>query len=107
MDILLQLSAMAENKINNTSFEVYANTKIRYMPSNNSEIVHEVTNEEALKAIIMEKTSITADYEWIKISFNKFEGWIPRDSLSQNMGGLGLDTPEDFIEWDIIGRYGV
>ena len=90
-------------QINNTVFDVYANTKMRYMPSNNSEIVHEVTDEESWKIIIMEKTSITADYKWIKISLGEYTGWVTRDSLWAGRGGPILDIPEVFIEWDIIG----
>ena len=90
-------------QINNTVFDVYANTKMRSMPSNNSEIVHEVTMEESMKIIIMEKTSITADYKWIKISLGEYTGWVTRDRLSAGRGGPILDIPEVFIEWDIIG----
>ena len=90
-------------QIKNESFEVKPNTIIRNMPSDNSQIVHEVNNEESWKIYKMELTYITADYKWIKISIGEYTGWITTDSITASRGGPTLETPEEFIEWDIIG----
>ena len=81
-------------------FHVSDGTSIKELPFENGEALHEITHEEGFEGY--KSLAITLDYKWVKIQFGSITGWVSVDSLSVNRGGPTLDTPENYIEFDLI-----
>lgn len=82
------------------SFLISEGTKLKTLPIESKEIIHEITRKES---VIYYKTSgITEDYAWVKVQVGSYEGWIPIHSLSVERGGRVLNTPETIIENELL-----
>ncbi len=82
------------------SFTICEGTNIKELPSENSKNVHEITHSEGdthYKSLF-----ITSDYKWVKMQVGEFTGWVPSKALGVGRGGPVLNTPEQFIQFDLI-----
>jgi len=77
---------------------------IKEFPSESSKNLHEITHEEGCS---FESLNITSDYKWVKIKVGNFVGWVPSKHLSANRGGPTLNTPEEYIDFSLIGCNGI
>lgn len=85
------------------SFIIFGNVSVKEFPSATANNLHKVSGEEFSHHY--KSSAITADYKWVKIQINDFTGWIPSDSLDHDKGGPVLDTPEQHVYFDLIGKY--
>lgn len=83
------------------SYTISEGTVIRSLPTDESDILHEVTHTEAID--YWPARAITSDYQWVKIDFNNILGWVHADSLNRDIGGPTIETPEATIFFDLIG----
>lgn len=83
------------------SFTVDEGTFIKELPSETSANLHEITHEEGKN--YYKTFYITSDYKWSMVQVGDFTGWVPSDCLSVDRGGPTLNTPEEFIYFDLIG----
>lgn len=90
-------------RVNNRLFLFYQDVKILKLPSENAEVAYEV-NYKSNEPIEVRVKEITEDYEWVGVMLGDNYGWIKKDKLSADRGGLTLDIPEYYIEWDIISK---
>lgn len=82
------------------SFLVSEGTKVKELPSNNAANLHQITHSEGGE--YFDVFEITQDYEWVKVQCGDVFGWVPAKSLSRDIGGPTIVTPEAFIEFDLI-----
>ena len=83
-----------------SSFLVNEGTSIRELPSENSNSIHVVTHKEG--GDYYKSSQITSDYQWVKITLGEYTGWVPANSLSRDVGGPTIYTPETTIKWNLI-----
>lgn len=75
---------------------------IKELPSEYSKNIHKITHAEGGYGYY-KSFNITSDYKWVKMQIGDFTGWVPADCLSVGRGGPTLNTPEEFIYFDLIG----
>ncbi|MBO4438130.1 MAG: hypothetical protein J5798_02165 [Spirochaetaceae bacterium] len=79
----------------------YPNLNLKALPSETSENVCELGSvSDSVKSI-----AITADYKWVKIQFNEYEGWIPAGKLGRGKGGPIIEDPETSVQWEFVTRH--
>ncbi len=86
-----------------SSFCICEGTEIKLLPSGSSDTLHEITHKEA--GNYYNANSITADYEWVKISVEEWIGWVPASALSRDIGGPTIYTPETTVLWELINSH--
>lgn len=84
-----------------STFLISEETIIKEFPSNNAKDLHKISHKEGGE--YFKSIAITSDYKWVKMIVGEIEGWVPADSLSRDIGGPTIDTPEKYIYWDLIG----
>jgi len=82
-------------------FVIGEGTVIKDAPSKDAKALHTITHAEGRENY--SSNAITSDYEWVKVSVGEIRGWVPADSLSVDRGGPTLNTPEEYIYFDLIG----
>lgn len=99
-----ELLEVAENKIQtlklDSTFIISEGTSIRELPSENSNSIHVVTHKEG--GDYYKSSQITSDYQWVKITLGEYTGWVPANTLSRDVGGPTIYTPETTIRWNLI-----
>lgn len=85
------------------SYQIDKGAHLFSLPTENSEIIHTITYEEALDYFF--SSAITEDYKWVKIKVHDFEGWVKTQSLGKGRGGPLIWKPETLIEWVLIDSY--
>ena len=85
------------------SYQIDKGAHLFTLPTENSEIIHTITYEEAFDYFF--SSAITEDYKWVKIKVNDFEGWVKTQSLGKGRGGPLIWKPETLIEWVLIDSY--
>jgi len=84
-----------------STFLINEGTCVKELPSNNSKNLHEISHKEG--GIYYESFEITSDYQWVKMVVEEITGWVPASTLSRDIGGPTIYTPEKSIYWDLIG----
>ena len=84
-----------------STFLINEGTCVKELPSNNSKNLHEISHKEG--GIYYQSFEITSDYQWVKMVVGKIIGWVPASTLSRDIGGPTIYTPEKSIYWDLIG----
>ena len=84
-----------------STFLINEGTCVKELPSNNSKNLHEISHKEG--GIYYESFEITSDYQWVKMVVGEITGWVPASTLSRDIGGPTIYTPEKSIYWDLIG----
>ena len=84
-----------------STFIISEGTCVKELPSNNSKKLHEISHKEG--GIYYESFEITSDYQWVKMVVGEIFGWVPASTLSRDIGGPTIYTPEKSIFWDLIG----
>jgi hypothetical protein len=84
-----------------SKFVISEGTIIKELPSNNSKKLHEISHKEGGE--YFKSIAITSDYQWVKMVVGEITGWVPASTLSIDMGGPTIYTPEESIYWDLIG----
>ena len=84
-----------------STFLISEGTCVKELPSNNSKNLHEISHKEG--GIYYESFEITSDYQWVKMVVGEIIGWVPASTLSRDIGGPTIYTPEKSIYWDLIG----
>lgn len=99
-----ELLEVAGNKIQtlklDSTFIISEGTSIRELPSENSNSIHVVTHKEG--GDYYKSSQITSDYQWVKITLGEYTGWVPANTLSRDIGGPTIYTPETTIKWNLI-----
>ncbi len=99
-----ELLEIAGNKIQtlklDSTFLVSEGTSIRELPSENSNNIHVITHKEG--GDYYKSSQITSDYQWVKITLGEYTGWVPANTLSRDIGGPTIYTPETTIKWNLI-----
>lgn len=99
-----ELLEVAGNKIQtlklDSTFIISEGTSIRELPSENSNSIHVVTHKEG--GDYYKSSQITSDYQWVKITLGEYTGWVPANTLSRDVGGPAIYTPETTIRWNLI-----
>ncbi len=99
-----ELLEVAGNKIQtlklDSTFIISEGTSIRELPSENSNSIHVVTHKEG--GDYYKSSQITSDYQWVKITLGEYTGWVPANTLSRDVGGPTIYTPETTIKWNLI-----
>lgn len=99
-----ELLEVAGNKIQtlklDSTFIISEGTSIRELPSENSNSIHVVTHKEG--GDYYKSSQITSDYQWVKITLGEYTGWVPANTLSRDVGGPAIYTPETTIKWNLI-----
>ena len=85
------------------SYQIDKGAHLFSLPTENSEIIHTITYEEAFDYFF--SSAITEDYKWVKIKVHDFEGWVKTQSLGKGRGGPLIWKPETLIEWVLIDSY--
>lgn len=83
------------------NFTVDDGIYIKALPSDDSENIHEITHEEG--GSYHKSLLITSDYEWTNMQIGNFSGWVHSKNLGVGRGGPVLNTPEQYIYFDLIG----
>ena len=84
-----------------STFLINEGTCVKELPANNSKNLHEISHKEG--GIYYESFEITSDYQWVKMVVGEITGWVPASTLSRDIGGPTIYTPEKSIFWDLIG----
>lgn len=84
-----------------STFLINEGTCVKELPSNNAKDLHEISHKEG--GIYYESFEITSDYQWVKMVVGEITGWVPASTLSRDIGGPTIYTPEISIYWDLIG----
>ena len=84
-----------------STFLINEGTCVKELPSNNAKDLHEISHKEG--GIYYESFEITSDYQWVKMVVGEITGWVPASTLSRDIGGPTIYTPEKSIYWDLIG----
>lgn len=84
------------------TFNIDYGASMKALPSEDSETLMEFSKENGY-AKYWPASLITADYKWVKIKYKDKEGWINVEYLSVGRGGPMLQTPEDQIDFGLIG----
>ena len=84
-----------------STFLINEGTCVKELPSNNSKNLHEISHKEG--GIYYQSFEITSDYQWVKMVVGEIIGWVPASTLSRDIGGPTIYTPEKSIYWDLIG----
>lgn len=84
-----------------STFLINEGTCVKELPSNNSKNLHEISHKEG--GIYYQSFEITSDYQWVKMVVGEITGWVPASTLSRDIGGPTIYTPEKSIYWDLIG----
>ena len=99
-----ELLEVAGNKIQtlklDSTFIISEGTSIRELPSENSNSIHVITHKEG--GDYYKSSQITSDYQWVKITLGEYTGWVPANTLSRDVGGPTIYTPETTIRWNLI-----
>jgi len=82
------------------TFVVQEETEIKEKPYSSSKTVHTLNHKEA--GDYYKSTAITSDYQWVKLQFNGFFGWVPAEALSVDRGGPVIETPESVVRFELI-----
>lgn len=85
------------------SFFVSYGEKIRVLPLENAEALHETTKTESNELGMCPSTAITKDYKWVKIQYGDYCGWVNAECLDVGRGGPVINYPEAYIYFDLIG----
>jgi hypothetical protein len=84
-----------------STFIISEETIIKDLPSNNAKNLHEISHKEGGE--YFKSIAITSDYQWVKMVVGEISGWVPARTLSRDIGGPTIYTPEKSIYWDLIG----
>lgn len=85
------------------NFESFTNDVaiIQTQPDYASDVIARISND-----IRLECQAITADYNWLCVTYENREGWINTKYLCRGIGGPVLNTPEEMICEDLFwGKY--
>ena len=76
------------------TFESFTNDVaiIHTQPDYESDVIAKISND-----IRLECQAITADYNWLCVTYENQEGWINTKYLCRGIGGPVLNTPEEMI----------
>lgn len=76
------------------TFESFTNdvATIQTQPDYASDVIAKISND-----IRLECQAITADYNWLCVTYENQEGWINTKYLCRGIGGPVLNTPEEMI----------
>ena len=85
------------NKIYNIECDDNNFANIKKMPFENSETIGIIT-----KCLDVVVTEITADYKWIYITHDLYNGWINSDYICRGVGGPVMMTPEECIKEELL-----
>lgn len=95
--------------INKDVYSVTGSFSINYkeiyaLPSENSEIVYELTSDDSYISEPAHAIAITDDGEWVKVSIdnNDVVGWVPYNNISAGRGGPTIWTPYIRMIWKIF-----
>ena len=83
-----------------STFLIREGTIINALPSENSRNLHEISHKEGGE--YYQALAITSDYQWVKVSVEEITGWVPAKTLSRDIGGPTIYTPEKRIYWELI-----
>ena len=73
------------------------------LPDKNSEKVYTLTKFD--KENYSKSVAITNDFEWIKFNIAGKIGWVQKDCVYVDRGGLAYWTPAVSIYYELIGKY--
>lgn len=94
-EIIVNGNAVKVLKLNRQyTFESFTNdvATIQTQPDYASDVIARISND-----IRLECQAITADYNWLCVTYENREGWINTKYLCRGIGGPVLNTPEEMI----------
>ena len=73
------------------------------LPDFKSEKIYELSKSD--KENYAKTIAITNDFEWIKFTISGVSGWVPKDCVYVDRGGLAYWTPAVSIQYELIDKY--
>lgn len=84
------------------NFLIREDTIVKSLPTEESENLYTITHADGMS--YFDSKEITEDYGWVKVVVKDVVGWVPAKTLSRDIGGPTLNTPEEYIRFELIDK---